>query len=178
MVDTIAEHQSLLRRRGYVWWGKFGQGVSDVIITQIRKQLGSRVPTFAYLASGRTITHKARIADVQGGGGRNTQVQKDRAGVPDYYRAEPCTLWLKFSAINRAPHEATIRTLVRYLERTDAPDLNSSRGIIYVTYGTPSIGMPVKRYFADELAREHEGPTRAELEELPTKTEVDDTWRE
>ena len=143
-VDTLEEHKKLLRSKGYVWWGKFGQGVSREIVGRLQSQVDGGVTTYLYLVNGKRLTARGRLLGVQGGGARASFRQDDRTGVPLYYREEPCAVWLKLSGIAAISHKATMARLVRYKSRFEAPDLSSTSGVMYVAHGKSGPARPVK----------------------------------
>lgn len=131
-VDTIQEHKNIIEKLGYVWFGKFGQGVSRDIIAKLNRQCEESVDTRLYLVSKKTITHQATIKAVDGGHKYSIR-QKDTKAVPSYYRTSLCPLWIKVDVIEEIQHCNIIKELLLYNSTLPArPDLNSSRALIYV----------------------------------------------
>ncbi len=48
-VDTIAEHQKVLERRGKVWFGKVGKPMGDTTLEVLDRQVRAGVPSYMYL---------------------------------------------------------------------------------------------------------------------------------
>lgn len=153
-VNTLDEHRKVLGARGYVWWGKFGQGVSRDVVKQLCAQIHEGVPTYLYLVDGKKLTARCRLLDVQGGGAKASFKQEDRAGVPAYYRQESCAIWLRLSDISQVSHRATINKLVRYKSRFEAPDLSSTSGVMYVAHGVSGPARPIKVLSSGSTRRE------------------------
>src|SRR5262245_2723838 len=68
-IDTIGEHEKLLRVHGAVWFGKFGKAVGGGSVDRMQDQIARGVPTYLYLttrtAEGRLIVHRGVIEQFQ-----------------------------------------------------------------------------------------------------------------
>jgi len=136
-VDTYHEHKLIEQKLGSVWWGKFGIGISERLVKQIKKQIKSGKPTYVYLATHRKIEYRARLLDILGGGLRGAYKPKERNLVPSYYRGEQCSLWFRLGDITPAT-EQDRSNLVLYNAPYMRPQLTGMRGLIYVRKGKSS----------------------------------------
>lgn len=73
---TIAAHEEIIQKYGYVWYGKLGNRVSDVMIQTIME---TDDPKILLIHSGKTGRYWAHISKAQ-----NEQPNLDE--VPSYYR--------------------------------------------------------------------------------------------
>jgi len=65
-VNTIEEHISVISACGYVWWGKFGRGMSQEMLGVFRDQIERDFETRAYLAKEAKIRYVTNIIDIAG----------------------------------------------------------------------------------------------------------------
>jgi len=94
-VDTIERHRAIANDKGSVWWGALGgrerRALSAQGLNRLQIQLGSHVPTFAFLynpksmweAKVEAITDQSEAVDVE--------------EMPDYYTTDECKLFVRLS---------------------------------------------------------------------------------
>ena len=131
-IDTIKEHKEILDKYGFVWWGKFGTGISINSINKMMDQINNNQPTYLYLSKGCKILYFSQIVEVLGFGGYKKTRPKDTSAVPLYYRDEFCSSWFKLKNIKKFP-EANTGKLVSFSNTSKKPNLTGRQGIIYVT---------------------------------------------
>lgn len=91
---TIAAHQELIDKYGFVWYGKMGSAVSDKVIAEIMKNDIAKV---LLIRSGRVERYWAVITDIQHSVPENKY-------IPEYYRdiAGTFKTWFKVSEFVQA----------------------------------------------------------------------------
>ena len=101
---TIAEHQALINKLGYVWYGKLGATVSNAVTSQI---LENKDPKILLIHSGATGRYWAYIDAVQ----RNTP---DPSAIPEYYRdmADKFNTWFRVTRFEDAPKNILLQCTV------------------------------------------------------------------
>lgn len=92
---TIAAHQSIIDEKGYVWYGKLGNPVSDKIISAI---LDAENPRILLINSGKADRYWADIVEIK-------KTVPDLDSVPEYYRenSEKFKTWFKVVSFEPAP---------------------------------------------------------------------------
>jgi len=96
--DPIVQYRKLLNQFESAVWAKFGEPLSDTKMNELKSQINSGVPTFAYLMGGSTPKmHRATITSIVQG-----IIAVDKSLMPAYYEnkltgQETC---LTFSAID------------------------------------------------------------------------------
>ena len=92
---TIAAHQEIIDKYGYVWYGKLGNTVSDKNIAEIMK-LGS--PKILIINSGKADRYWANIVEIK-------KSIPDIEAIPLYYRDEAAKFktWFKIVSFDIAP---------------------------------------------------------------------------
>ena len=92
---TVAAHQELIDKFGYVWYGKLGSPVSQKIKEEI---LATETPKFLLISSGKADRYWAYVEAIQ----RETPPIE---AIPEYYRdmREKFKTWLKIIRIEQAP---------------------------------------------------------------------------
>lgn len=88
-VGTIASHQEIIDKYGFVWYGKMGAAVSDKVIAKLLENEEIRI---LLIRSGRIERYWAVITEIQ-------HNLPEREYIPDYYRdiAETFKTWFKVS---------------------------------------------------------------------------------
>lgn len=91
---TIAAHQELIDKLGYVWYGKMGSPVSDKVIAEI---MAAEDPKILLIRSGRTERYWAKITEA-------THKIPEKSGIPEYYRttAWEFKTWFKVVSFEQA----------------------------------------------------------------------------
>lgn len=92
---TIAAHQEVIERLGYVWYGKLGSPVSERIRAEI---LNADNPKILLINSGKANRYWACVSEIQ------REIPPTEA-IPEYYRSnrEKFKTWLKITAFSEAP---------------------------------------------------------------------------
>lgn len=136
--DTIAEHEAIVEQSGYVWWGKFGLGMSDKIADMLRERIdGGRNP-IVYLASvttrgGTKIVRAAKLRGIVRSNQRGAGIlSPEKDNTPPYYRDKRCGIWLKLTDIESSSNDA-LSSLVHYNDPSRRPTLAGMQSLIYVT---------------------------------------------
>lgn len=94
---TIAAHQELIDKLGYVWYGKMGNSVSEKVLAEI---MAAEDPKILLIRSGRTERYWAKITEA-------THKIPERSGIPEYYRDTAGTFktWFKVTSFELAPRD-------------------------------------------------------------------------
>ena len=92
---TIAAHQKIIDKRGYVWYGKMGNPVSTHIIKELLELEDKRI---LLINSGKADRYWAHISEI-----KKDTPEKD--GIPSYYRdnTEKFKTWFKVTLFEPAP---------------------------------------------------------------------------
>ena len=120
--DTIAEHEKVLKRCGRVWMGKFGMGVSPALIEKTVAQIGDGVPTWVYLSHHKSITRRARLTHIVGGGSRAMIMVPCASSTPRYYSKQACSVWFELASIEKCS-PAEIASLRLYNDPSRSEDV-------------------------------------------------------
>lgn len=93
-IGTIAAHEELIKKYGFVWYGKGGASVSDKIIQPI---MNNEVPKILLIRSGRVERYWAHILEIQ-------HSIPEKKFIPQYYRdiAGTFKTWFKVSSFELA----------------------------------------------------------------------------
>jgi hypothetical protein len=105
--NTIPLHQSVLKERGAVWYGKTGKPLARRHVTRINAQCEAGVPTFLYLVQrvgGNYELHKGVVEAMS-----RDYPKLESSLVPEYYAQQEflrgIRLWTKLRKLSRAPGE-------------------------------------------------------------------------
>ena len=92
---TIAAHQAIIDNKGYVWYGKLGNTVSDKNVSAIME---AEQPKILLINSGKADRYWANIVEVK-------KTTPDLEAVPEYYRenSEKFKTWFKVISFEVAP---------------------------------------------------------------------------
>lgn len=101
---TIAAHQEVIDRLGYVWYGKFGSPVSQSVVQEV---LGSEEPRILLIQSGGQRRYWAYIEEIK----REAPPLNE---IPMYYRniASKIRCWIKIIEIREAANNVVSRCTV------------------------------------------------------------------
>lgn len=101
---TIAEHQKLIDEFGYVWYGKLGTPISNLVIGQILK---NKEPKVLLIHSGATERYWAYIDSIK-------KEVPDLSTIPSYYRdmAGKFNTWLRVIRFENAPNNILSQCIV------------------------------------------------------------------
>ena len=91
---TIAAHEELIARNGYVWYGKLGSPLSTKVIEAVLKNEDAR---FLLIHSGTQKRYWAHISAIQ-------REQPNLGEVPEYYhdKADKIHAWFKVTRFENA----------------------------------------------------------------------------
>jgi hypothetical protein len=112
--DTIAEHQSVIDRRGAVWIGKIGKPLGGSHIAKINRQCRDGHPTFMFLVQNRGrpghadyVFHRGKVCEV--GSALPSSGEKL---VPRYYIGrgikQQAAFWCKVTALSQVSAKAML----------------------------------------------------------------------
>lgn len=92
---TIAAHQEIIDRLGFVWYGKMGTSVSDKVIADIKS---AEHPQILLIRSGKTERYWAKVLEIQH---RIPPLEE----IPEYYRDTAGTFktWFRVNEFELAP---------------------------------------------------------------------------
>lgn len=102
---TIAAHEEVIVEKGYVWYGKLGNAISNAVASRI---LANSDPKVLLIHSGASDRFWAHISDI-----RREQIDED--AIPSYYRdkKEDFGSWLKVLRFERATSDIMSRCVVK-----------------------------------------------------------------
>ena len=91
---TLAEHERIIREKGYVWWGKRGPKISHSVINSIMKDNKCKV---ILVRGGTKEKYWATVEEISDG-------CPQKSYVPEYYRSDVVFYgsFLKITKIERA----------------------------------------------------------------------------
>ncbi len=95
---TISAHEEIIKRQGYVWYGKMGTPVSQKAIDNI---MSMDNPKILLIRSGKPERYWAYIKEI------NTTIPEDTENIPSYYRntTEKFKTWFKVESFEEAPKD-------------------------------------------------------------------------
>ena len=101
---TIAAHQQLIDKLGYVWYGKMGNPVAARIVNEIVKQNDIKI---LLINSGKANRYWAHIADI-------SQETPSLESIPEYYRnlTKKFKTWFKVTKFEPAPKDIMSKCVV------------------------------------------------------------------
>ncbi len=101
---TIAAHQQLIDKLGFVWYGKMGSPVAARIVEELNDQEDTRI---LLISSGKTERYWAHVTEIS----KNVPSAE---GIPKYYRdiAGTFKTWFKVARFEPAPRDIMSRCFV------------------------------------------------------------------
>ena len=101
---TIAAHQQLIDKLGYVWYGKMGNPVAMRIVEELISQEDTKI---LLINSGKADRYWAHISEI-------IKETPPIDGIPEYYRdiKEKFKTWFKVTAFESAPRNIMYRCFV------------------------------------------------------------------
>lgn len=101
---TIAAHQEVLEKLGYVWYGKMGSQVSSRIVSELLMQKNAKI---LLISSGKPNRFWAYVSDIK-------REVPDLNGIPEYYREFAGTFktWFKVTGFELAPRNVMSKCYV------------------------------------------------------------------
>ncbi len=106
---TIAAHQKIIDKEGFVYYGKLGTPLSNKVIDQL---LGNEDKRFLLIHSGKQDRYWMHYESV-------TRDEVDAHYIPEYYRdrASDFKTWFKIVKIDSAPNDVMKRCFVNSSNR-------------------------------------------------------------
>ncbi len=94
---TIAAHQQLIDKLGYVWYGKMGNPIATRIIGELKSLDDTRI---LLINSGKADRYWAHVTEIQ-------KEVPDKDGIPEYYRdiTDRFKTWFKVTSFEKAPKD-------------------------------------------------------------------------
>lgn len=101
---TIFHHKHIIEKYGYVWYGKFGNGISEKNINEI---MSNKSPRILLINSGLPDRYWAYISDI-----KKNNIELDK--VPEYYRDRALSIkcWFKVIKIESAEKNVMSRCTI------------------------------------------------------------------
>lgn len=101
---TIAAHQELIDKLGYVWYGKMSNPVSESIIQELKAQDDAKI---LLIKSGKSDRYWAHVSET-------TKTTPQINGIPKYYRdmTDKFKTWFKVTSFEPAPKDIMTRCTV------------------------------------------------------------------
>ena len=101
---TIAAHQQLIDKLGYVWYGKMGNPVATRIVQELTNQKETKI---LLINSGKADRYWAHVAEI-------TKEMPPLEGIPTYYRdmTDKFKTWFKITSFESAPRDILSRCFV------------------------------------------------------------------
>lgn len=101
---TIAAHQQLIDKLGYVWYGKMGNPVSARIVDELKEQEDTKI---LLINSGKADRYWAHVSEIS----RETPPVD---GIPEYYRdlTDKFKTWFKVTKFEPAPRDIMSKCFV------------------------------------------------------------------
>ena len=101
---TIAAHQQLIDKLGYVWYGKMGNPVAARIVEELKDQEDTKI---LLINSGKPDRYWAHIAEI-------IKETPPEEGIPEYYRnmSEKFKTWFKVTQFEQAPRDIMSKCFV------------------------------------------------------------------
>ena len=101
---TIAAHQQLIDKLGYVWYGKMGNPVATLIVDELLELDDTKI---LLINSGKVDRYWAHVSEIK-------KETPERNGIPSYYRdnTEKFKTWFKVTSFERAPKEIMTKCYV------------------------------------------------------------------
>lgn len=87
---TIAAHQQIIDKLGFVWYGKMGGSISNKILEELTEQKNTKI---LLINSGRPERYWAHVSEI-------TKERPPVEGIPEYYRnmTENFKTWFKVTS--------------------------------------------------------------------------------
>ena len=101
---TIAAHEIIIDKMGYVWYGKMGSKISEKMIKEI---LASDSPRILLIRSGKTERYWAEVKEIQ-------YEVPEKEAIPEYYRDTAGTFktWFKIEKFVLADKDVMSKCVV------------------------------------------------------------------
>lgn len=101
---TIAAHQQLIDKLGYVWYGKMGNPVAARIVEELQEQEDTKI---LLINSGKADRYWAHVSEI-------IKETPPLEGIPEYYRdlTEKFKTWFKVTRFEQAPRDIMSKCFV------------------------------------------------------------------
>lgn len=101
---TIAAHQQLIDKLGYVWYGKMGNPVAARIVEELKGQEDTKI---LLINSGKADRYWAHVSEIK-------KETPPLDGIPAYYRdlTEKFKTWFKVTRFEQAPRDIMSKCFV------------------------------------------------------------------
>lgn len=101
---TIAAHQQLIDKLGYVWYGKMGTPVAARIVHELKEQTDIKI---LLINSGKANRYWAHIEEI-------SKETPSPDGIPEYYRdmTNQFKTWFKVTEFESAPRDIMSKCFV------------------------------------------------------------------
>lgn len=102
---TIAAHQQVLEKYGFVWYGKLGSPISKMAAEDI---MSGDINKILLIRSGRAERYWATVSEI-------TRLTPSKKYIPDYYseNADTFSCWFKLTKIELAAKDVMSRCRIR-----------------------------------------------------------------
>jgi hypothetical protein len=130
--NTYNEHKKIEALLGYVWWGKFGLGISPKIADEILQQVKNGSRTYLFLSHSTYLKYQAEIIGLLGGGENFDKSPEDINAIPEYYRHQKCSVWIKIKNLQPIDKK-NVDDIRLYNNPEEKPKLGGMRPLMYVT---------------------------------------------
>ena len=101
---TIAAHQVLIDKLGFVWYGKMGSSVATDMIEELKAQGDAKI---LLIHSGKFDRYWAYVSDIK-------KEIPNLEEIPEYYRdmADSFKTWFKITKFEKAPKDIMAKCIV------------------------------------------------------------------
>lgn len=101
---TIAAHQQLIDRLGYVWYGEMGNPVAARVVKELKEQGDTKI---LLINSGKPERYWAHVSEI-------IKETPPIEGIPEYYRdlTEKFKTWFKITEFESAPRDIMSKCIV------------------------------------------------------------------
>lgn len=132
--DTIDEHIDIIKKNGFVWWGKFGRKLGQQKVELAVSNISRNLNIYLYLFS-EDKCYKALLKNIT-----NEIKNVDQNLIPNYYQKQAtksCGTFFKISQISEVDYIYNLRSLVLLNNPTKDSLLNgfnSQQSYFYVKW--------------------------------------------
>ena len=101
---TIAAHQEVIDKLGYVWYGKMGNPIAARVVNMLTEQEDTKI---LLINSGKADRYWVHVSAIQ-------KETPEREGIPSYYRdmTDKFKTWFKVTEIELAPRDIMSKCFV------------------------------------------------------------------
>jgi len=129
---TIKEHKEILKKKGHVWFGKFGRKICKDNISYLNLQIQGNIPTVLFLVqtcNKENNVYMAFLSNVS-----SSISEKDLESVPAYYQSyyKEISVWFRFSKITKLSTNALKHILISSSGRPASEILRKSMSSVFI----------------------------------------------